>query len=178
MSRIAVPEGMDPIYFACQEIGSAKLRAVWQQAMAVRWVNDSTLTPREQEAPRRYAAVISSCGRCSASRPARDYPGFSEEEIDEAFYTEILDYETSPVYSDRERLSVKFCERFWTDHRSLATDDGFWATMKANFTEEEIGDLVILAGLMQGWAQSIDVLLGLESACVLDGIENRRALPV
>jgi alkylhydroperoxidase family enzyme len=172
MRRITLPADADAVEHVSLHIGSPLLRGLRESAGVVRFVNDSTLSARETEAIRHFSAAISSCGPCNAFRPAEHFDGYDAEALPDEFYENILDYRDHAAYSDRERMAVEFCSRYWTDHRELAGDDPFWERLRSMFTEAEIADLCILAGLTEAWAKSIDVLLGVDEACMLDGLDR------
>lgn len=165
--RISIPEGEVPAFYACTHIGSPVLRGSREHLQEARFLNDSTLTPRELEAPRFYGARLTDCNACSGWRVARDLPGYSGEPIEDAFYESILDYKTSPVYTVRESLMIEFCERFWFDHEGLSAADAFWKRLDANFTQIEIEDLTIMASIMDSARKINDVLLGVEANCAV-----------
>ena len=174
MRRIRVPGEADAAQYVALHVGSPSLRGLRESASQVRFVNDSTLSAREKEAIRHFSAAISSCGACSAFRPEGVIEGYEGQGLTDAFYDNILDYRTDPQYDERERLAVEFCERYWTDHRTLSEDEAFWERLHGVFTDTELADLCILAGLTEASAKSIDLLLGLDQACMLDGLDHFR----
>src|SRR3546814_5470328 len=83
------------------------------------------------------------CPICNSMRLWRDWPGFSDEPIEEELYTnaEAINLEW-PGFSARERLLLEFVDRFANAIDGMNGDDAFWERMHANFSDTEIGDVV------------------------------------
>ncbi|WP_434451879.1 carboxymuconolactone decarboxylase family protein [Lentzea sp. E54] len=111
-------------------------------------VNDSTVTPKEREAARYYAAWTVDCDSCSQWRAARDSAEYAGEPISDEWYDNIPNYPTWPGFTIRERLVIEFTQRFMNDHHGLSADDDIWRRMHEHFTETEIHDLCIISSLM------------------------------
>jgi alkylhydroperoxidase family enzyme len=170
--RITVPEGANPVVYATMQVGSAKLTELRQLAFRVTYLNDSSLTPREREMIRMRSVYHASCSLCSQTRAARDIPGYSDEEIPEELYDNVMRWRSWPGYTDRERLAIEFCERYTLDYQSMCNDDEFWSRLQANFSETEIGDLCLLCGHWDAAAKMFHLLLGLDDACDISKVER------
>ncbi|MFQ5659831.1 MAG: carboxymuconolactone decarboxylase family protein [Gammaproteobacteria bacterium] len=76
------------------------------------------------------------CGYCSTVRSsAAKNAGLSEEKIQQ-----VWDYEHSDAFNDREKLALRFADYLKHDI-TKADNDGFYAELKAHFTESEIVEL-------------------------------------
>ncbi|MFI5734942.1 carboxymuconolactone decarboxylase family protein [Kribbella sp. NPDC051587] len=166
--RVTVPEGRHPLLYIQTDIGSPDLRDTLQKVSQTLFVNDSTVTPKEREAARYYAAWMVDCDSCAQWRAARDLPGYAGEPISDEWYDNIHRYQTWPGFTPRERLAIDFTQRFLNDHRALSADDQAWDLMHRNFTETEIYDLCIISSLMAASGMMREVLVVTpESSCGL-----------
>ena len=95
-------------------------------------------------------------------------------------YDELLDFESSAVFTDRQKAALAYAEAIaWR----LDTDDAFWNRMRAHFTEPELVELGCAIGLTLG-QQSWLRLLGIDhhqimagtSASMAPGFETPQAL--
>jgi alkylhydroperoxidase family enzyme len=84
---------------------------------------------------------------------------------DESFYAEVSQWRTSPRYSDRERLTIEFAERFAEEPKVLASDEGFWTRAHEHFSD---GELVDLAHCVAAWVGlgRVAHVLGFDSVCL------------
>jgi alkylhydroperoxidase family enzyme len=85
--------------------------------------------------------------------------------VDEELYAHVAEYRDYPGYSERERISVEYAERFVTDHLSI--DDAFLTRLKAAFADDEILDLSICIAAFLGLGRILRVL-GVDPACEID----------
>lgn len=157
--RVSVPEGWHPLLYIQTEIGSPDLRDTLRKVSRTLFVNDSTVTPKEREAARYYAAWMVDCDSCSQWRASRDLPDYAGDPISDEWYDNIQHYKTWPGFTDRERLSIEFTQRFMSDHQGLSADDDLWDLMHRHFTATEIHDLCIIAGLMVASGMLREVLV-------------------
>ncbi len=107
-----------------------------------------------REVARMRIAIANECEVC---RNARDADALKHG-VDEALYTHILEWKTWHGYSERERLTAEYAERFALDHIGLREDDAFWKRMNANFSDAEIVDLGICCALWLGSGRAMRVL--------------------
>jgi alkylhydroperoxidase family enzyme len=83
----------------------------------------------------------------------------------EGKYDELLNFESSDVYSEREKAALAYAEAIaWR----LDTDDAFWDRMHAHFSEPELVELGCFIGLTLG-QQSWLRLLNIEHHQVMPG---------
>ncbi|HTR75221.1 MAG TPA: carboxymuconolactone decarboxylase family protein [Solirubrobacterales bacterium] len=116
---------------------------------------------REFEAARARVAQINGCQTCQAFRSGRDVPAYIEgnggdatgsiadrgdKEPDEEFYENVADWQTSPIYSERERLAIDLAERFSLAPTSVDGDVDFWDRIHAAFSDEELFELMLAIG--------------------------------
>jgi hypothetical protein len=77
--------------------------------------------------------------------------------LTEGKYDELLNFETSPRYSDREKAALAYAEAIvWR----LPTDDSFWARMHGHFSEPELVELGCFVGLtfgQQSWLRMLNI---------------------
>src|SRR3546814_14936675 len=99
------------------------------------------------------------CPICNSMRLWRDWPGFSDEPIEEELYTnaEAINLEW-PGFSARERLLLEFVDRFANAIDGMNGDDAFWERMHANFSDTEIGDVVLMCGTWLGVGHGLKAL--------------------
>jgi alkylhydroperoxidase family enzyme len=92
----------------------------------------------------------------------------------------LLNFETSEVYSERERAALSYAEAItWR----LDPDDGFWERLNAQFSEEELVELACFISLTMGqqsWIRLLnidhhEVMAGSE-ASLAPGFESKEAL--
>lgn len=114
----------------------------------------SQLPMRIREVARMRIALANGCEVC---RNTRDAEGEANG-VDEALYEHVLEWETWPGYSARERLAVEYAEGFATDHKALGADDDFWRRMRAEFADREIVDLALCCALWVGAGRTMHVL--------------------
>src|SRR3546814_15899657 len=96
------------------------------------------------------------CPICNSMRLWRDWPGFSDEPIEEELYTnaEAINLEW-PGFSARERLLLEFVDRFANAIDGMNGDAAFWERMHANFSDTEIGEVVLMCGHWLGVGHEI-----------------------
>jgi alkylhydroperoxidase family enzyme len=75
----------------------------------------------------------------------------------EGQYDELLNFESSPAYSDRQKAALAYAEAIaW----HLETDDEFWDRMHRHFTEPELVELGCAIGLtfgQQSWLRLLNI---------------------
>lgn len=181
MPRVHVPEthADDPsahVWTAyCPEIGAAAA------AYSLAVYQHSKLSLRELEAARVVTARINGCRLCDTMRAGRDLQGHIERSggnpavsvvarggpaPDEAFYEALGEWQTSPLYSARERLAIAFAERFGEAPKSIPGDDGFWEALHANFSDAEIVDLTFAVGSWVAFGR-LTHILELDGVCMV-----------
>src|SRR5829696_419883 len=123
MPRVDIPEGADPTMHVWTNMAQPLTGPAAALTGAV--YSSSTLSLREFEAARVRIAQINDCTICLSWRSARDVRGRADEAdtIDEEFYAHVGDLEWSG-FSERERLTAEFAERFALDHTNM--DDDLW----------------------------------------------------
>jgi alkylhydroperoxidase family enzyme len=98
----------------------------------------------------------------------------------EGQYDDLLNFETSEVYDDRQKAALAYAEAIaW----HLETDDDFWERMYRHFTEPELVELGCFIGLtfgQQSWLRLLnidhhEVMAGTE-ASMAPGFESAEAL--
>lgn len=150
MARIQVPEGT-----------GLEASRIWQLAphlgVGIQAVTDavyvhSTLGVREREVMRMRIAQLNRCEVCmnTRARTAMDQ-GLSDE-----LYASVGSYFDNPHFTERERLAAEFGERFAIDHTAI--DDELWQRLRAHFSESEILELTVTAGVCVGIGRAFHVL--------------------
>src|SRR5580704_3836357 len=133
MARLAIPpgEGGDAVqlWTLRPEMGSAVNRLVDAA------YNKSILPVRVREAARMRIAQLNECPVCLTFRAA----SVKDQGVNEDFYAHVADHDTSPQYSEQERLAIAYAEQFALDH--LAIDDAFFDQLRGVFTDAEVLDL-------------------------------------
>lgn len=174
--RFQIPEGVAPLEQLLTKVGNPALIKARQMVFEIVYsAPDTPLTPREREVMRLPFTAMAGCPICNSARLWRDYPGFSDEPIEEALYENALKLNFDwPGFSTRERLLLQFVDRFANQIEELNSDDDYWKMLEAHFTESEIGDVVIMCGVWFGFGRSLKAL-GIGSSCEIatDGILSR-----
>ncbi|HWE18373.1 MAG TPA: carboxymuconolactone decarboxylase family protein [Hyphomicrobiaceae bacterium] len=98
----------------------------------------------------------------------------------EADYLDLLNFEKSAHYSDRQKAALAWAEAITWD---LATDDKLWARLHRHFTEPElveIGFFIALTMGQQRWLRTLDIehhqVLAGTDASMAPGFETEDAL--
>jgi alkylhydroperoxidase family enzyme len=98
----------------------------------------------------------------------------------EADYLDLLNFEKSAHYSDRQKAALAWAEAITWD---LATDDKQWARLHRHFTEPElveIGFFIALTMGQQRWLRTLDIehhqVLAGTDASMAPGFETEDAL--
>ena len=180
MVRISIPDEQahDPYGYASAHHATSIMAAAAHFSHTV--YRDSRLSLREFEGARMRTALINGCQICRDFRMARDgaamftVPGEPAPKTDaangpapdEAFYAAVAEWRTSPVFSDRERLTIEFAERFAEEPQVLARDEPFWSRMKAAFSDSEVVDLAHCVAAWVGLGRVAHVL-GFDGVCLV-----------
>jgi alkylhydroperoxidase family enzyme len=164
--RITVPEGEEALEVILNRLGTPQLVNARQRMFRIVYdAPETTLSPREREVMRFPMTAMMGCPICNSMRLWRDWPGFSSEPIDEDLYVNAearnLDW---PGFSTRERLLLEFVDRFANAIDGMNGDDEFWSRLHANFSDTEIGDVVLMCGNWLGVGHSLKAL-GIGSVC-------------
>lgn len=181
MPRVHVPDAFtdDPAAHVwtvpCPEIGAAAA------AYSLAVYQHSKLSLRELEAARVTTARINGCKLCNTMRADRDLAAHVERSggdpatsvvarggpaPDEAFYAGLDDWQTSPLFSARERLAIDFARRFGEAPKSFEGDEPFWTALHANFTDAEIVDLTFAVGSWVALGR-LTHILELDNVCMV-----------
>jgi alkylhydroperoxidase family enzyme len=98
----------------------------------------------------------------------------------EGQYDELLNFESSSVYTDRQRAALAYAEAIaW----HLDTDDAFWERMRRHFTEPELVELGCAIALtlgQQSWLRLLNIehhqFMPGSTASMAPGFETPEAL--
>jgi alkylhydroperoxidase family enzyme len=95
-------------------------------------------------------------------------------------YRDLLDFEKSGHYSDRQKAALAWAEAITWD---LPTDDALWARLRRHYTEPElveIGYFIALTMGQQRWLRTLDIehhqILAGTDASMAPGFETAEAL--
>ena len=179
MIRIDVPaeDAANPYGYAAHAHGREIMAAADVFSKAV--YQHSILSLREFEGARSRIAQINGCIVCQQFRAAKDAPsmfaatGVRPDHLvsdngpapDEAFYTAVELWRTSPLFSPRERAAIEFAERFAEEPKAIADDEDFWERAHALFSDAEIVDLAHSVAAWMGLGRVAHVL-GFDSVCL------------
>lgn len=114
----------------------------------------SKLPLRVHEIARMRIALANGCEVCQNAR----YAEGAEENLDDAFYQNALQWKTWPGYSTRERLAAEYAEGYAQDHLALRDNSEFWTRIRASFRDDEIVDLALCCTLWLGAGRTMRVL--------------------
>ena len=166
--RIDVPDGREALEHILNHLGTPMLVEARKRTFRIVYdAPETTLSPREREAMRFPMTAMMDCPICNSMRMWRDWPGFSDEPIEEAFYRQAEARNIAwDGFSPREALALEFVDRFANAVDGINGDDALWMRLHANFSDPEIGDMVNLAGIWMGVGHGLKAL-GIGSVCQL-----------
>ena len=81
-----------------------------------------------------------------------------QQGLDEDLYHRVAEYQEIGAFSTAEKLAAESAERFVFDHEALIRDEDYWARMKAEFTDQQILELLTLIGFCLGIGRLLAVL--------------------
>lgn len=118
--------------------------AAWQETF-VEGVVDHEL----KELCRVYVTKTVECGYCAAQRSI-------DAETPEDYYDDLLTYQTSDRYSDREKAALSYTDAIvWN---ADFADDATWAELHRHFTDPELAELGFFIALTSGQQRWIKTL--------------------
>jgi alkylhydroperoxidase family enzyme len=143
----------------------------WQQLF-----RDGVLDHSVKELCRVYVSHSVKCEYCGNQRSMKAANlGAVEDD-----YRDLLNFEKSAHYSDRQKAALAWAEAITWD---LATDDKLWARLHRHFTEPElveIGFFIALTMGQQRWLRTLDIehhqVLAGTDASMAPGFETEDAL--
>jgi alkylhydroperoxidase family enzyme len=129
-----------------------------------------------KELCRVYVSRSVKCEYCGNQRSEKG----RELGLTEGKYDELLNFESSATYDDRQKAALAYAEAI-TWH--LDTDDDFWARMYSHFTEPELVELGCFVGLtlgQQSWLRMLNIdhheVMPGTTAAMAPGFEDAEAL--
>jgi alkylhydroperoxidase family enzyme len=129
-----------------------------------------------KELCRVYVSRSVVCEFCGNQRSIKG----AQEGLREAHYDDLIDFEKSAKYDDRQKAALAYAEAItWR----LDTDDAFWARMKRHFDEKELVELGCSIGLtlgQQSWLRMLNIehhqYMPGTTASMAPGFESAEAL--
>lgn len=126
-----------------------------------------------KELCRVYVSRSVKCEYCGNQRSTTS--GIAEGKFDE-----LMNFETSSVYDERQRAALSYAEAItWR----LDPDDAFWQRLHANFSEEELVELACFISLTMGqqsWIRLLNIehhqVMAGSAASMAPGFESEEAL--
>lgn len=177
-----IPESSRPFIGHAEEAGSPDprvLRILFRSKAGEAWYRYWKALNEEGELPadlkelcRVKIAFEHRCGYCGTVRSARARKlGLTEEKIQE-----VWNYETSPLFSDRERLALRFADYLKHDI-AKADNDAFYADLKAQFNDSEIVELGLWCAENVGagsFVRTLDIVTW-EQACEINPLTAKNS---
>ncbi len=105
---------------------------------------DGVLDHRIKELCRLYVSRTVDCQYCGGQRSVKG----GQEGVDEGHYDELLNFQSSDRFDERERTALAYTEAI-TWNPDLA-DDALWERLHAHFTEPEIVELGYFVAFTSG----------------------------
>ncbi|AKS47192.1 alkylhydroperoxidase AhpD family core domain-containing protein [Octadecabacter temperatus] len=103
----------------------------------------ATTDPRLRGLASIKTSMVNACEYCTAHTSVFGQGlGISDEEL-EAMMTDA--YKTSPLFDERDRAAIAWAEAM--TNNTAQRDKNVWEVMKANFTEAEIVEISLAAGM-------------------------------
>src|ERR687892_200562 len=129
-----------------------------------------------KELCRVYVSHSVKCEYCGNQRSERS----RSEGLQEGKYDELLNFESSEAYTDREKAALAYAEAIvWTGD----ADDDLWERLYAHFSEPELVELGCFIGLtlgQQSWLRLLNIdhhqVMPGTSASMAPGFETADAL--
>ena len=129
-----------------------------------------------KELCRVYVSRTVKCEYCGNQRSEQG----REKGLQEAQYDDLLNFETSERFDERQRAALAYAEAIaWR----LETDDAFWDRMHTHFSEPELVELGCAIGLtlgQQSWLRLLNIdhheVMAGTSASMAPGFETRDEL--
>lgn len=129
-----------------------------------------------KELCRVYVSRTVKCEYCGNQRSLKA----AGQGLKEAQYDDLLNFERSTRYSDRQKSALAYAEAItWR----LATDDAFWERMHQQFSEPELVELGCFIALTMGqqsWLRLLNIdhhqVMAGTSAAMAPGFEDAAAL--
>ena len=123
--------------------------AAWRTAFL-----NGVLDHRIKELCRLYVSRTVDCQYCGGQRSVTG----AQQGVEEAHYDDLLDYQTSDRFDERERTALAYTEAItWNPDQA---DDALWERLHAHFTEPEIVELgyfVAFTSGQQRWIRTLDI---------------------
>jgi AhpD family alkylhydroperoxidase len=132
---------------------------VWNELM-----EDGALPLRLKELVRVQTNVAHECGYCASVRSnAAIRAGLTEDEL-----AEVVDFEASERFSDKEKAALRFATLYITSPDRLGRDDS-WKDVATHLSAEEIVELAMFLSLIAGGGPFVKALelVTWEQACEL-----------
>ena len=118
----------------------------WQETFV-----DGVVDHELKELCRVYVTKTVECGYCAAQRSV-------DADTPEDHYDDLLEYQTSDRYSDREKAALGYTDAIvWN---ADFADDELWKALNANFTAPELVELGFFIALTSGqqrWIKTLDI---------------------
>ena len=129
-----------------------------------------------KELCRVYVSRSIKCEYCGNQRSEKG----REMGLTEGKYDDLLNFETSSIYDDRQKAALAYTEAIvW----HLETDDSLWERLYSHFTEDELVELGCFVGLtlgQQSWLRLLNIehheVLSKTSASMAPGFETAEDL--
>lgn len=156
--RNGAPDPLCASIYVRSEAGRNWLRA-WNELL-----NGGILPIPLKEMVRVLISTRHQCGYCSTVRSnVAKERGLTEEKA-----MAVLQFDTSPLFSEREKAALRFAARFKSGDDGVDSDEAY-DDIKRHFTDEEIIELALLCGETDGigkFARSLKMRTW-EEACEL-----------
>ena len=129
-----------------------------------------------KELCRVYVSRSIKCEYCGNQRSEKG----KEMGLTEGKYDDLLNFETSSIYDDRQKAALAYTEAIvW----HLQTDDALWERLYSHFSEDELVELGCFVGLtlgQQSWLRLLNIehheVLSKTSASMAPGFETAEDL--
>ena len=129
-----------------------------------------------KELCRVYVSRSIKCEYCGNQRSEKG----KEMGLTEGKYDDLLNFETSSIYDDRQKAALAYTEAIvW----HLETDDALWERLYSHFSEDELVELGCFVGLtlgQQSWLRLLNIehheVLSKSSASMAPGFETAEDL--
>lgn len=129
-----------------------------------------------KELCRVYVSRSVKCEYCGNQRSVTS----AKQGLVEADYKDLLDFEKSTRYDERQKAALAYAEAITWD---LEADDALWARLKRHFTEPQIVELGYFVAITMGqqrWLRTLNIehhqILAGTAASMAPGFETAEAL--
>lgn len=177
MPRISLPDTDESPYDAAFSTYAPEISQAARDFTLAAYQN-CLLSMRELEGARYRTALINGCVVCKNARgmDSAEYLKSTGGDIGKSpfargpvptqeFYDAVPHWQTSPLFSARERIAIEMAERMGERPHSMEGDEAFWNRVHQHFSDEEIVSMTLTIASWIGMGRVVHTL-ELDQVCM------------